>query len=56
MAIGDQHNDRTMLGWAGFSVAMGNARPEIQALADWVAPTVQDDGAAVAIERWVLGQ
>jgi Cof subfamily protein (haloacid dehalogenase superfamily) len=56
MAIGDQHNDSTMLGWAGFSVAMGNARLEIQALADWVAPTVQDDGAAVAIERWVLGQ
>jgi Cof subfamily protein (haloacid dehalogenase superfamily) len=54
MAIGDQHNDSTMLTWAGFSVAMGNARPEIQALADWVAPPVDQDGAAVAIERFLL--
>jgi Cof subfamily protein (haloacid dehalogenase superfamily) len=54
MAIGDQHNDMTMLGWAGLSVAMGNARPELKDIASWVAPTVEEDGAAVAIERFVL--
>jgi Cof subfamily protein (haloacid dehalogenase superfamily) len=54
MAIGDQHNDSTMLQWAGFSVAMGNAREDLKALADWVAPTVEEDGAAVAIEQFVL--
>ena len=54
MAIGDQHNDSTMLSWAGLSVAMGNAREDIKALARWVAPDVVDDGAAVAIEKFVL--
>jgi hypothetical protein len=56
MAIGDQHNDTTMLGWAGFSVAMGNAADDLKVLADWVAPSVEDDGAAIAIERWILGR
>jgi hypothetical protein len=55
MAIGDQGNDATMLEWAGLSVAMGNAREDIKALADWVAPSVEDDGAAIAIEKFVLG-
>lgn len=54
MAIGDQHNDATMLSWAGLSIAMGNARNDIKALADWIAPSVDDDGAAVAIERFIL--
>ncbi len=54
MAIGDQHNDSSMLAWAGVSVAMGNAREDIKALAGWVAPSIDDDGAAVAIEKYVL--
>jgi Cof subfamily protein (haloacid dehalogenase superfamily) len=54
MAIGDQHNDSTMLAWAGLSIAMGNAGAELQALADWVAPSVEDDGAAVAIDKFIL--
>ncbi len=56
MAIGDQHNDVTMLQWAGFGVAMGNASLEIQAIADHVAPSVEEDGAAVVIEQIALGE
>lgn len=54
MAIGDQGNDATMIAWAGLGVAMGNAPEFVKALADWVAPSVDEDGAAVAIERFVL--
>ncbi len=54
MAIGDQENDLPMIAWAGFSVAMGNGSPAVKAAADWVAPPVTEDGAAVAIEHFVL--
>jgi len=54
MAIGDQNNDISMIVWAGLGVAMGNASQAVKAIADWVAPPVEEDGAAVAIERFVL--
>lgn len=54
MAIGDQGNDLTMLDWAGLGVAMGNGSDEVKAVADWVAPPIDEDGVAVAIERFVL--
>jgi Cof subfamily protein (haloacid dehalogenase superfamily) len=56
MAIGDQDNDIPMITWAGFSVAMGNGSPAVKAAADWIAPPVTEDGAAVAIERFVLNE
>ena len=55
MAVGDQDNDATMIAWAGVGVAMGNASPAVKAVADWIAPPLEKDGAAVAIERFVLG-
>lgn len=54
MAIGDQDNDADMVAWAGLGVAMGNASPGVKAVADYVAPAVEEDGAAEAIERFVL--
>ncbi len=56
MAVGDQDNDAPMLAWAGLGVAMGNASPACRAAADWLAPPCSEDGAAVAIERFVLNQ
>jgi Cof subfamily protein (haloacid dehalogenase superfamily) len=55
MAIGDNFNDVSMLAYAGFGVAMGNAPPEVRERADWVAPDVESDGVAVALERFILG-
>jgi len=52
-AFGDQHNDREMLVWAGFGVAMGNADAEVRALADWVAGDADADGVAEVVERWL---
>jgi Cof subfamily protein (haloacid dehalogenase superfamily) len=54
LAIGDQENDVPMLSWAGLGIAMGNAVPAARHSADWVAPTLEDDGAAVALECFVL--
>lgn len=54
MAIGDNFNDVEMIEYAGVGVAMGNAPAPVQALADWVAPDVEKDGAAAAIEAFLL--
>jgi len=54
LAIGDNDNDIPMLAAVGFGVAMGNATPGVKAVAQWVAPSVAEDGAAVALERLIL--
>lgn len=54
VAVGDSGNDISMIRWAGLGVAMGNATPDVLAAADWVAPTVAEDGLAATIERFVL--
>ncbi|MDZ8134585.1 MAG: Cof-type HAD-IIB family hydrolase [Nostoc sp. DedQUE04] len=54
MAIGDNFNDVEMLEYAGLGVAMGNAPAGVQAIANWVAPSVEEHGAAVAIEKFLL--
>ncbi len=54
MTIGDNFNDLEMIEYAGIGVAMGNAPAAIQAIAQWVAPSVEADGAAVAIEKFLL--
>ena len=54
LAVGDQQNDLSMLQWAGFGVAMANAVDAVKQAADWIAPSADEDGVAVALERWVL--
>ena len=55
MAIGDSGNDRSMLEYAGQSVAVGNAKPEIKALCRYIAPDCEEGGVGIAIDRWALG-
>jgi len=54
MTIGDNFNDIEMLEYAGIGVAMGNAPADVKAVAKWVAPSVEEDGVAAAIEEFVL--
>jgi Cof subfamily protein (haloacid dehalogenase superfamily) len=54
MAIGDNCNDLEMLETVGLGVAMGDAPDIVKAVANWVAPNVEGDGAAVAIEKFLL--
>ena len=54
VAIGDAGNDAPMIAWAGLGIAMGNGSAEAKAVANYVAPSVEDDGAAEALERFCL--
>jgi hypothetical protein len=56
MAIGDQDNDVEMIAWAGLGIAMGNASPRAKAAADYIAPPLEEEGAAWAIEHFILEQ
>ena len=53
MAVGDNLNDLEMLEVAGLGVAMGNGPPEVRARADHVTASVDDEGVARAIERFI---
>ncbi|MBV2355052.1 Cof-type HAD-IIB family hydrolase [Streptomyces sp. J2-1] len=50
LAFGDMPNDVPMFEWAGHAVAMGNAHPELKAVADEVTTSNEDDGIAVVLE------
>jgi 5-amino-6-(5-phospho-D-ribitylamino)uracil phosphatase len=55
MAIGDNNNDIEMLRRAGWGVAMGQAPLAVKAAARAVTASNAQDGAALAIERYALG-
>lgn len=50
VAFGDMPNDVSMLAWAGYAVAVGNAHPRVLAVADEVTASNADDGVAAWIE------
>ncbi|KGF73392.1 hydrolase [Neosynechococcus sphagnicola sy1] len=54
MAVGDNWNDLEMLTYAGMGIAMGSAPLSVQSVAQWVAPTVEEDGVAAAIKTFLL--
>ena len=54
MAIGDDFSDIAMLEYAGIGVAMGNAPAAVKSCADWVTTTIEQDGVAEAVGRWIL--
>ncbi len=54
MAIGDNFNDVEMLHYSGVGVSMGNAPDDVKACADWVTADVEEDGVAIAIEKFLL--
>jgi Cof subfamily protein (haloacid dehalogenase superfamily) len=53
LAVGDADNDLTMFRVAGAAVAMGNAPPEVQVAADYIAPTNDENGLAWLIDRLI---
>lgn len=54
IGVGDGYNDFSLLMACGLKIAMGNAVRELKAIADFIAPTVYDDGVATVIEKFVL--
>ena len=55
VAVGDADNDRSMLAAAGLAVAVGNAEPEVLAMADAVVADCDHNGAGQAIRRFLMG-
>ncbi len=55
MAIGDNHNDREMLSYAGVPVVMGNCVEELKTLGWRQTLSNDEDGVAVAIEEHAFG-
>ncbi len=54
MVVGDGGNDLPLFANAGLKVAMGNASPQLKAAANVVVSSVDADGLAEAIERFIL--
>ncbi len=53
-AFGDGRNDIEMLQTVGTGLAMGNAADEVKKFADYVVPSVHEDGVAVGTEKYIL--
>lgn len=54
IGVGDGYNDFPLLMACGLKVAMGNAVPELKEIADYVAPTVENDGIVDIINKFIL--
>jgi Cof subfamily protein (haloacid dehalogenase superfamily) len=56
VTIGDMENDVYMFRKSGISIAMGNATPAVQAHAQFVTTTNEEEGFANAMNRYVLAR
>ncbi len=54
IGVGDSYNDFPLLMACGLKVAMGNAVPDLKAIADYIAPTVEEDGVVDVINKFIL--
>lgn len=53
ISIGDSYNDFPLLMASGLRVAMGNAFSDLKEIAHYIAPSVQQDGVADVIQKFV---
>jgi hypothetical protein len=53
IAVGDNHNDLSIMSWAGQAMAPANAIPEVLAVAHRVLPSNAEDGVASLLEELV---
>ena len=53
VACGDGENDRELLDWACFGVAVANAHRDILARAQLVVPSVEDEGVALLFDAYL---
>lgn len=54
IGVGDSYNDFPLLMACSLKVAMGNAADSLKEIADYVAPTVDEDGVVDVIEKFIL--
>jgi hypothetical protein len=53
VAFGDGENDVELLEWAGYGIAVANAHRRVLAAADFVCPSVDEEGVAQVIEAFL---
>lgn len=54
IAVGDGHNDLSMLEYAGLGIAMANAPRAVRDRADYITLSNDEDGVAHVIEKFIL--
>ncbi len=53
VAFGDGENDIELVEWAGYGVAVGNAHQLVKHAADFVCPSVDEEGVAQVLEAYL---
>ena len=56
MAFGDGLNDLEMFDLVGYAVAMGDAKPELIARADFVTGTIEEHGIQAVVKHLHIDQ
>jgi Cof subfamily protein (haloacid dehalogenase superfamily) len=55
VAFGDGENDVELVEWAGYGVAVANAHERVKEAADFVCPSVDEEGVAQVLEAFLAG-
>jgi Cof subfamily protein (haloacid dehalogenase superfamily) len=53
VAFGDGENDIELVDWAGYGVAVENAHERVKDVADFVCPSVEEEGVARVLEAYL---
>jgi Cof subfamily protein (haloacid dehalogenase superfamily) len=53
VAFGDGENDVELIDWAGYGVAVANAHERVKEVADFVCPSVDEEGVAQVLEAFL---
>jgi len=53
VAFGDGENDIELVDWAGYGVAVANAHDLVKERADFVCPSVDEEGVAQVLEAYL---
>jgi Cof subfamily protein (haloacid dehalogenase superfamily) len=53
VAFGDGENDIELVDWAGYGVAVANAHERVKEVADFVCPSVDEEGVAQVLEAFL---
>ncbi len=54
IGVGDARNDAPLLDVCGLKVAMGNADDKLKRITHYIAPSVDEDGVAHVVEKFIL--
>ena len=54
ISLNDGGNDISMLKYVGTGVAMGNAKDNVKAIADYITDSVQEDGIVSALKHFEI--